>query len=116
MAEGVEAALRERPDLVICDMVMPGGGGADVVTRLREEPATAATPVLLVSALPMRARSPPKDSGRAPTASSKSPTTRRGSWPTPPVSSNARSPRATSTSRRSASACSSRASRTTPSS
>ncbi|KUL28549.1 response regulator [Actinoplanes awajinensis] len=44
------AAVRDwAPDLVITDMMMPIMDGAELIRRLREDPATAAIPVLSVS-------------------------------------------------------------------
>lgn len=37
------------PDLVVTDMMMPVMGGAELISRLRADPATAAIPVLAVS-------------------------------------------------------------------
>jgi CheY-like chemotaxis protein len=48
-AEGIEAVLRERPDLVIIDLVMPGMRGEEVATRLRGMPEVARIPLLAVS-------------------------------------------------------------------
>lgn len=39
-------------DLAILDMQMPGGGAPAAVLRLRAHPATAAIPILIVSAMP----------------------------------------------------------------
>lgn len=39
-----------RPDLVILDIMMPGPSGIDVCRQLREDPATAAMPVILLTA------------------------------------------------------------------
>ncbi|MGH8704308.1 MAG: response regulator, partial [Burkholderiales bacterium] len=50
-----EAALacvaRDRPDLVLLDIVMPGLSGYDVCRRIRENPATALLPVVLCTSL-----------------------------------------------------------------
>ena len=43
-AKGIAEALRSPPDLVLCDLMMPGMDGFGVLTRLRAEPATAAVP------------------------------------------------------------------------
>jgi diguanylate cyclase (GGDEF)-like protein len=54
-APDADAALaeiaREAPEVVVSDVVMPGGGGFEVVRRLRADPALASIPVILVSAL-----------------------------------------------------------------
>jgi signal transduction histidine kinase/CheY-like chemotaxis protein len=45
------AAVRsEPPDLVVCDVMMPGSDGMELVAALRADPATAPVPVLLLSA------------------------------------------------------------------
>ena len=46
----VAAAVRERPDLMILDISMPAGNGFSVVTKLREIPETATTPVVFITA------------------------------------------------------------------
>src|SRR5262249_12073981 len=40
---------RERPDLVLLDVVMPGMSGVDVCAALKHNPDTCLTPVILVS-------------------------------------------------------------------
>jgi response regulator RpfG family c-di-GMP phosphodiesterase len=45
------AALTPAPDLVLLDIMMPGMGGFEVLTKLRENPATRAIPVIFVTAL-----------------------------------------------------------------
>src|SRR5262245_15862779 len=47
---GVALALKERPDLILCDISMPGMDGHGVLTRLREEPALATVPFLFLTA------------------------------------------------------------------
>jgi CheY-like chemotaxis protein len=51
---GAEALARltsgERPALVLLDLVMPVMNGAELVARVRAEPALAALPVLLMTA------------------------------------------------------------------
>ena len=45
-------AAAVRPDLVVLDALLPGIDGFEVCRRLRDDPATRATPVVMVSALP----------------------------------------------------------------
>jgi len=52
-AMGVELALRERPDLIMCDLHLPKIDGLGVVARLRADPATRNIPILAASALPV---------------------------------------------------------------
>jgi DNA-binding response OmpR family regulator len=46
----VAAALREKPDVILLDLGLPGGGGTAVLDRLRRNTALAATPVIVVTA------------------------------------------------------------------
>jgi two-component system, cell cycle response regulator DivK len=52
-AQGVDMALRERPDLVVCDLQMPLLDGYQVLARLREDAASAAMVVVAVTAFSM---------------------------------------------------------------
>ena len=47
---GIDIALKEVPDIVICDVMMPGMSGIDVCKRLKSEMATSHIPVLLLTA------------------------------------------------------------------
>ncbi len=47
---GLDAALHERPDLVVLDLGLPGLDGLDVTRRLRADPATAAVPIVMLTA------------------------------------------------------------------
>lgn len=47
---GVEAALQQRPDLVLCDMQMPVLNGEEVMRRLLATPGWRRVPVIAVSA------------------------------------------------------------------
>ena len=48
--EALAQARRERPDVILLDDTMPGMGGLAVLEALRSDPATAAIPVIVVSA------------------------------------------------------------------
>jgi len=52
-ARGVAAARAERPDLVACDVNLPGINGFEVLAILKAEPQLAGVPVLAVTALAM---------------------------------------------------------------
>lgn len=45
------AAREDPPDLVLLDLMMPGMGGLEVCQHLKEDPATATIPVIVVTAL-----------------------------------------------------------------
>lgn len=47
---GIDLALAHRPDLVLLDMHLPDMSGRDVLRVLRNEPATAAIPVAILTA------------------------------------------------------------------
>jgi len=49
-AEGLALARSEHPDLIVLDLMMPEISGFEVVERLKEDPATAAIPILVVTA------------------------------------------------------------------
>jgi putative two-component system response regulator len=48
-ADALSIVERERPDLVLLDVLMPGMSGVDVCTALKSNPATCLTPVVLIS-------------------------------------------------------------------
>ncbi|MDD5333123.1 MAG: response regulator [Rhodoferax sp.] len=48
--EGIAMARRERPDLLVLDLLMPEVNGFDVVEALKSSPETAAIPVVVVTA------------------------------------------------------------------
>jgi class 3 adenylate cyclase len=50
-AEALELMARETPDLVLLDVMMPGMSGYEVCRKIRENPATAMVPVVMVTAL-----------------------------------------------------------------
>jgi DNA-binding response OmpR family regulator len=49
-ASGLELARSQRPDLILCDVLMPQVDGFEVLRQLRQSPATAAIPFVFVSA------------------------------------------------------------------
>ena len=48
--EGIRRARADRPDLVICDILMPLVDGYGVLATLRSRPETAATPFIFLTA------------------------------------------------------------------
>jgi DNA-binding response OmpR family regulator len=47
--EALRKARQESPDLLILDVMLPGFDGFEICHRLRSEPATAATPIMMLS-------------------------------------------------------------------
>jgi CheY-like chemotaxis protein len=54
-AEALEIASRERLDLILLDVMMPGMDGPGTLARLRASPATKSTPVIFMTAKVQRA-------------------------------------------------------------
>lgn len=52
--EALEAVLNERPDVVVCDVMMPGMDGLTVLRNLRSNPRTSKIPFVVVSAKAQR--------------------------------------------------------------
>ncbi|MBI5243002.1 MAG: response regulator [Elusimicrobia bacterium] len=48
---GVSAAVANKPDLILLDIMMPAGSGGDVYARLRGNAILGSTPVIVLSAL-----------------------------------------------------------------
>ncbi len=47
---GVSRAVKDQPDLVILDLMMPAGGGIKVAERIRALEATATVPIIFITA------------------------------------------------------------------
>lgn len=48
--EALSLALKKLPDLIILDVVMPDLYGSEVCERLRKQPKTAKTPIMILTA------------------------------------------------------------------
>jgi CheY-like chemotaxis protein len=53
--EGLARAKSDRPDAILLDVMMPGLDGPSTLARLREDPETAAVPVVFLTAKAMDA-------------------------------------------------------------
>ena len=49
--EGVQLALKRRPDLVVTDVIMPNMDGPEMLMELRRRPETRDVPVIALTAL-----------------------------------------------------------------
>ena len=47
---GIQAALEKKPDLIICDVMMPGIDGIQMVKMLRQMPERRNIPILMITA------------------------------------------------------------------
>lgn len=52
VARAFEILATSRPALMLVDMVMPGESSLDAVRRIKSEPATAALPIIALTASP----------------------------------------------------------------
>jgi two-component system phosphate regulon response regulator PhoB len=48
--EGLEGVRRHAPELVILDLMLPGLDGLEICRRLKQDPVTQATPIIMVTA------------------------------------------------------------------
>lgn len=49
--EGVNLAIEHLPDLILCDILMPGISGYDVLERIKQHPPLATVPLVFITAL-----------------------------------------------------------------
>jgi PAS domain S-box-containing protein len=49
--DGIELAARERPDLIILDLIMPETSGFNVAYQLKQIPATRAIPIIILTSM-----------------------------------------------------------------
>lgn len=52
MAVALDSIRRKHPDLVLCDVDMPGGGALELMEALQQEPAHDQVPVVVISSFP----------------------------------------------------------------
>ena len=51
--EGIAVARREHPDLILCDVQLPGADGVEVCRQLKQDPASRDIPMIAVTAFAM---------------------------------------------------------------
>src|SRR5216684_6037399 len=51
--EGIATARREHPDLILCDIQLPGADGIEVCRQLKKDPALKDIPLVAVTAYAM---------------------------------------------------------------
>jgi CheY-like chemotaxis protein len=56
--EAVARAVRNPPDVILLDILLPGSDGIDILETLRSEPETSSVPVLACTALGQRDAGP----------------------------------------------------------
>jgi CheY-like chemotaxis protein len=54
--EGIEVARRQKPDLIVLDLMMPELSGFDVVDALKLDPITASIPIIILTAQSISAK------------------------------------------------------------
>ena len=47
--DGIEVAMKEKPDLILMDIVMPGMNGFQATRKISKAPETASIPVIIVT-------------------------------------------------------------------
>lgn len=53
--EGVRRIIKEKPDLILLDLVLPGKSGFEVLEEIKKNPVTADIPVIILSNLEQEA-------------------------------------------------------------
>ena len=48
--EGIDVATEEKPDAIVCDVMMPKVSGLELVAELKVRPGTSGIPIVLLSA------------------------------------------------------------------
>ena len=62
--QAMEKAMKIKPDLIILDIMMPGGSGITVYNRIKQSVLTQKIPVIFLTAMPIanaKAQLPPND-------------------------------------------------------
>jgi DNA-binding response OmpR family regulator len=54
--QGLQLAREQPPELIVCDVVMPGMNGYQLVAAVRKEPTICTTPIILLTSLSERAQ------------------------------------------------------------
>jgi DNA-binding response OmpR family regulator len=52
--EGIDFAKKEKPDLILLDLILPGMDGFEILEKMKEEPETSSIPVIILSNLGQR--------------------------------------------------------------
>ncbi|MDE2491584.1 MAG: response regulator [Elusimicrobia bacterium] len=47
--QGLEKALLLAPDVILCDLMLPGYDGRELIARLKEDPATREIPIIVIT-------------------------------------------------------------------
>ena len=49
--KGVESVKKEKPDLILLDLILPGIDGFEVLARIKSDPAVSEVPIIILSNL-----------------------------------------------------------------
>jgi len=63
--QAVKSACSDSPDIILLDMILPKLSGPDVLARLKQDPATALIPVIVLTGLSKKNEQKLKDQGAA---------------------------------------------------